>query len=131
MELTQEIIDKINSKSDSYEQGIYKEPYGIPVHIKDYVLYNRYSTGGYSGGNCWNDDRPTYYRNDDDNEFKILDIFLEEFCPNISYLQYRKVKELIHTNNEREYEYYGNSTDWEIQYIIISELFDLLETFKN
>ena len=55
--MTKEEIKEINDKCP-YNQGIFVEPSMIPVHIKEPVIYCRYKTGGYSGGNCWNDDEP-------------------------------------------------------------------------
>jgi hypothetical protein len=57
--MTEELIKKINSKAP-YEQGIFKQPWGIPVTIKDYVIYTRYGTGGYSGGSCYGDKAESY-----------------------------------------------------------------------
>jgi hypothetical protein len=34
---------------------------------------------------------------------------------------------MVHTNSETEYEYYGNSTEFEIEYIVLSELYAFLE----
>lgn len=48
MELTQEQIEAIN-KECPYNQGVFREPYGIPVKIKEPVIYCRYEIGGYSG----------------------------------------------------------------------------------
>lgn len=131
MELTKEQIDKINEEApnDWYEneQGIFTEPYGIPTHIKESVIYQRINTGGVSGGSCWDDSNPQYYSKDSNYPFIILDLVLKELIPNISYLQFKEIESLIHTNNETEYEYYGNSTEWEIKYVILSELIDKLK----
>ena len=61
------------------------------------------------------------------NRLKVLDIVLSKIYPNISYLGYREIEELIHTNEETELEYYGNSSDWKVEYIILSELESLIE----
>ena len=126
-----ELIKEINEKCP-YNQGIFKEPYGIPVHIKEPVIYCRYETGGYSGGSCWGDRNPEYYSEDvPKDRFKVLDLVLEVLFPDIKYLQYKQIEELIHDNEETEYEYYGNSTDWKCEYIILSELESLIEGWKK
>ncbi len=127
MKLTDEDIAQINNECP-YDQGIFKEPYGIPVHIKEHVIYGRYESGGYSGGSCWDDSDPRPYSNDAPHDrMKVLDIVLKKIRPNTTFLEYRMLSGLIHNNSETEYEYYGNSTDWTIEYIILSELYEAIE----
>ena len=127
--MTKEQIALINEKCP-YNQGIFKEPYGIPVKVKEPVIYMRWKTGGVSGGNYRDDSNPTRYRNEEAKpKFEALDIVLRELKPEISWLQFREIENLIHTNSETEYEYYGNSTDWSVEYIILSELEAKLKTF--
>lgn len=125
--MTKEQIEKIN-KECPYEQGIFVEPYGIPVHIKEPVVYMRCETGGVSGGSCWDSSNPQPYTSDEPKpKFKVLDLVLRELKPDLTYLQFREIEDLVHTNEETEYEYYGNSTDYRIEYIILSELEAALE----
>jgi len=125
--MTQELISEIN-KLCPYEQGIFVQPYGIPVLIKEPVAYYRYEIGGEHGGNCWGDS-PTNYSNDTPQDrMMVLDLILERIKPNITYLQFKKIESLIHTNEETQHEYYGNSTDYKIEYIILSELEKYLST---
>lgn len=127
--MTEEEINNVNKKCQ-YNQGIFKEPYGIPVHIKEPVIYTRYETGGYQGGSCWGTDAEPYCTDEPEDKFEVLDFVLEVLMPNITYLQYKKImNKLVHDNYESEYEYYGNSTDWKIEYIVLSELEELLKTF--
>jgi hypothetical protein len=128
MELTKADIEQINREAPS-DQGIFREPWGIPVHIKEPVVYMRWETGGMSGGNCWGDEAHYYESDDPKPKFKILDILFKKFKPEISYLQFREIEELIHTNHETQYEYYGNSENYEVQYILLSELLKKLESF--
>jgi len=127
MEITPELIKKIN-KECPYGQGIFKEPYGIPVSVKGLVVYTRYGTGGYSGGSCWDDSDPQpYYESEPKEKFKVLDLLLEEIFPKISYMQYKKIESIVRTNEETEWEYYGNSTDWKIEFIELDKLLKLLD----
>jgi len=129
MELTKEQIKEINNKCP-YNQGVFVEPYGIPTNIKEPVIYCRYETGGYSGGSCWDDSDPQPYTEDvPKDKMKVLEIVLMELCPNISYLQYKQIEQLIDYNEYEENEYYGNSTDWKIEFIQTSKLYELLESF--
>jgi len=128
MKLTEEDIQKINKDvKDSWNEGIFKEPNYIPVHIKEPVIYMRWETGGYSGGSCWDDSDPQPYYNDDKPKFTVLDLVLKKLKPDISYLNYKEIEKLIHSNSETEYEYYGNSRDYSVEYIILSDLYKLLE----
>lgn len=126
--LTKELIEKLNSQTSSSEQGIYVQPYGIPVSIKEAVIYMRHETGGVTGGSCWQNSHNRRYFNEEP-DFEILDMVLNELHPNITYLQYKKIANIIHTNEETQYEYYGNSIDYTIKYIVVSDLIKLLESF--
>jgi hypothetical protein len=129
MELTQEQIESIN-KECPYNQGVFREPYGIPVKIKEPVIYCRYEIGGFSGGSCWDDSDPQPYSEEPPKDrMKVLELVLKLLKPQISFLEYRMIEGLIHDNSETEYEYYGNSTDWKIEYIKLSDLYEALAKF--
>lgn len=136
MELTKEQIDKINKECpysyDSDAQGIFKEPTGIPDKIKTPVVYMRWETGGVSGGSCWDssDPRP-YTKNDPKPKFVVLDMVLKELMPDISYLQYKEVENLIHSSEKTDWEYYGNCTEYSIEYVVVDDLIKLLKSFKD
>jgi len=128
MELTIEQIEKINQVAPNEwqvnEQGVFTEPYGIPTYIKEPVIYMRWISGGWCGGSCWD----TYAQPFENSKpkFEVLDLVLSELKLSISFLQYRDIENLIHSNSETENEYYGNSTDYEIEYVILSELINVL-----
>ena len=128
--MKEELIKAINEKCP-YDQGIFFQPFGIPDGIETHVVYSRVETGGTSGGNCWNDDEARPYVADEAEEepMKVLDILLEEIAPKITYLQYKKIQKLIHSNEHTEWQYYGNSTDYKIEYILLPELENLLAQF--
>lgn len=121
--MTESQIRAINEKSP-YNQGIFFQPNHVPVSIKEHVIYKRTYVGGLSGGNCWDDTVPTYKKSyeGDSGEFEVLDLVLEELKPDITYLQVKKIMKLLHTNTETEWEYYGNSSEYLVKYIILSEL---------
>lgn len=115
-------INEINNKCP-YDQGIFIQPYGIPVNVKEPVVYMRCETGGYRGGGYGNDAKALPYTNNEpEPKFEALDLVLKELKPNITYLEYRGIEKLIHTNRETDQEYYGNSTDYNIKYIVLSDL---------
>lgn len=124
--MTEDKIKEINAKCP-YEQGIFVQPWGVPVSIKEPVIYSRYNTGGMSGGNCWGDEATHYEEEKPKEHMQVLDIVLKELKPDISYLDYKKIERLIHDNYETEHEYYGNSADYCVNYIILSKLEELLK----
>ena len=112
------------------EQGVFKEPYGIPHSIKEPVIYMRWKTGGMTGGSYSENSHLESYTCDGlEPKFKVLDLVLEELKPNLTFLQFREVEDLVHTQDwsDRE-DYYGNCTDYKIEYVILSELIKYLET---
>ena len=119
-----DLIKQINEKCP-YEQGIFTEPYGVEF-IKEPVVYMRYESGGFSGGNCWDSTKPRHYVNNDIPNFEVLDLVLQELMPSVSYLQFKQISKLEHSTEQNEWEYYGNSTEYEIKYIILSELEELI-----
>lgn len=133
--ITKEQIEKINSLAPNQwqtnEQGIWTEPFGVPNNIKGLVVYQRYEKGGYSGGSCWDDSDPQPYYNSFIPDFTILDLVLMEIAPNITYLQYKKIEQLIVHSEKTEYEYYGNQTDFGMKFIILDDLINLLKEFKQ
>lgn len=128
-ELSQEIITKVNNRLNDecmYDQGIFREPQNIPTNIKEPVVYMRWNCGGISGGSCWDSSRPRHYEGDDKPEFKALDYLLEEIYPNITYLTYKKISGIVNNVDYSEGGYYGNRDDYEIEYILVSKLLELL-----
>lgn len=130
MLLTEDEIKEINNKCP-HEQGIFKEPYGIPTEIKEHVIYCRTEIGGVSGGSCWDSSNPQHYTCEPSKErMKILDIVLKKVWPDLSYLQYKEVESLINDSERTEWEYYGNNTEWRIEYIKLSDIEKLKASFK-
>jgi len=127
MLFTLEEIKELN-KGYGRDEGIFLQPTNIPATIKTHVIYMRYSDGGMTGGNCWNDDAPHHYSNDDRPDFDILNDVLERVAPALTYLQYRKVEKLIEDGwGYSEWEYYGNSTDYAVKFIVLDKLEELLK----
>ncbi len=124
------VIEKINRLCNG-NQGVFLQPNFIPVDVKELVIYTSYETGGYRGGGYRDEDEPRrYVENEPEDKWKVLDLVLEELSSDISYLQYKRILRLVHTNEETQREYYGNSTDWKAEYIILSELENLLRQIK-
>lgn len=100
-----------------------------PEKINKPRLFVEWSTGGVSGGSCWESSDPQpYTSHDKPKELQILDVILERICPTISFLQYKALyKQLVKYDVRTENEYYGNSTDYANLQVDLKELFDYLE----
>jgi hypothetical protein len=127
--LTQEEIDQFNVGPWHYNYGIFKEPYGIDISEKRMVIYHRVRTGGYSGGNCCDEEDSRWDAADHEleNSLEGFEKVLELVCPEITFLHYRRIMKLVKSNEKTEYEYYGNSDDWLIQWIPLHDLYKELE----
>jgi hypothetical protein len=75
--------------------------------------------GGISGGSCWDtgeggDPHYAYTEAHDDPTIECLDDILAKFCPEITFLQYKRlVKEAELTSEESgTNDYYGNSSNY-------------------
>jgi hypothetical protein len=128
--LDKELIKRVNDKCP-YGQGIFFQPFGIPDGIQEHVIYSSYESGGYSGGSCWGDMAKRFTKEMPKDHMAVLDILLTEIVPNLSFLQYKKIQSLIKSNEMSQWEYYGNSTDSVIEYILVSELENLLNEINN
>lgn len=131
MELTAKQIEMINKAApmewQKNEQGIFTQPWGIPDNIKEPVIYMRWETGGVSGGSCWDSSNlQPYVREEGEPKFDVLDLTLKELCPQITYLQFREIENLIKSNKKTEWEYYGNRTDFSVKFIVLSDLISYL-----
>jgi hypothetical protein len=100
------------------------------VDLENHFLYVQWSAGGISGGSCWDEgEQDNHYRTagEPEPQFDDIDEVLTELCPDLSFLQYKKlmakvVKQGIYTVNE----YYGNSSDYGYKVVNLQELFDAL-----
>lgn len=96
-----------------------------------YVIAIRYSTGGIAGGSCWDDSENYTFRSDppDKEELNYIENALIKIAPNISFFNYFQIKQLENEDFETENEYYGNSTDYRIQFVFVEDLMNKLIEF--
>jgi len=75
---------------------------------KTKYMYSESWSGGGTWGNCWGDTGEI--SGDDPNDFKEFDELLERLCPNITFLQYKKIyHECVDIETTYEHDYYGGS----------------------
>ncbi len=130
MELTQSQIEAIN-KECPYGQGIFREPFGIPNHIKELVVYTKWESGG-RGGSCWDDEdtvNEDYTSDRPSDAFKVLDLTLKVLKPEVTFLQFKEIQNLVQSNTETDYGYYGDYTEDTIEWIVLSDLYEALAKF--
>ena len=119
-----------NQQNRPIRSGSFKETYGIDTKVKEHVIYMRYETGRMNGGGYRGNSNLHYVKGDGRGNFTVLDMVLKKLKPEISYLEYKDIENLIRSNNDRDNEdYYGNSTDYVVEYILMSELENIL--FKD
>jgi hypothetical protein len=98
------------------------------INLDDAILV-KWSTGGISGGNCWSGSDNLYStEGEQEPEFRDLDVILENVCPKITYLEYKKlvhgiVEQVSWTDNE----YYGNSTTYACKKVVLRKLWEKLQ----
>lgn len=90
-------------------------------------------TGGYNGGNCWDDTAPSYYKHDDlpdKTDFEQLISFVEEVAvKTVPFSAWRYIfKHIVTVNEKTEYEYYGNSSDYAWYEANTKEVLDFLKS---
>ncbi len=88
-----------------------------------FLVSDKWTTGGASGGNCYGDDAKTIYFAEKEKPLTDLDKLLGQLMPSISYLRYKNVESLIEIHNWHESEYYGNYYDYAVKYIDLVDLF--------
>lgn len=127
--LTSEDILDIN-KMCPLDMGVFCEPFGIPDDIKEHVVYMRWINGGIKGGSCWgtkhHDREP-----DPKPRFKALDLVLKFIKPDLTFLQFREIEELIQSSEKTEFQYYGNRTEHAVEFIVLSDLYKKLQEIEN
>lgn len=94
------------SKDRSHSYGGYYRNEDKPCKTK--YMYSEDWSGGGTWGNCWGEEGSISA--DEPNNFDELDNLLQKICPNITYLQYKKIeKECVDIEESYEHDYYGGT----------------------
>lgn len=95
------------------------------------AIHWSWSTGGASGGNCWDDSPATYSGSGETApDTTPLDTFLMDNFTGLSFMQYKKIVSLVISGEASYNEYYGNYTDYAIRYITYDSLLSALTEFE-
>lgn len=94
--------------------------------IEHLYLYWEWSTGGVSGGSCWDSSNPQPYTSSE-VEDSALDRLFEEYFPNITFLSYRNfLSKFVKVGEYSLGEYYGNCTNYATRTVNLLELYNFL-----
>lgn len=88
----------------------------------------RWTTGGVSGGSCWDSSNPrSYVSSEIPEELNSIDIILEKLNPEITFIQYKRLTAgLVKSDSYSQNEYYGNSTNYAVKRVDLKELYEAL-----
>lgn len=79
---------------------------GGDLNGKSKYMYSESWSGGGTWGNCWGDEGDIGV--EEGKEFNELDNLLEKICPNITFLQYKKIRsECVSMDEHYDHDYYG------------------------
>lgn len=93
---------------------------------KTKYMYSESWSGGGTWGNCWGDEGTIY--GEDPNDFIEFDNFLESIYPNITFLQYKKIrKECVDVETSYESDYYGGKETIHRWRCDMEKLYELLK----
>lgn len=92
-------------------------------YANDTTIEVRWTTGGMTGGNCWGGKANCSISSDPEPEFEDLDRILEQACPQIGFIQYKRiVQDIVKYDRKTSYEYYGNYYNYSIKTVNLEKL---------
>ncbi len=116
-----------------FEDTVYEKPYNhfnkgrILKEGREFYSV-KWEVGGSTGGNCWNGQSKRYSVSTPEPDFEIFDQVLELFCPNLTFLQYKKLTRVVLLKDtELDREWYGNYTEYGVKKVYLDDLHKYLE----
>lgn len=92
-----------------------------------YDIYEYWTVGGMTGGNCWSEGGHYGVTAEPEPEFTVLDSILNAVVPEIRFLQYKSLIAFLQRTDEyTESEYYGNYYDKRRKLINLVALYNYL-----
>jgi len=115
---------KLFNKKNSPYLGGYRD--ASHVDLESVLASDAWVVGGRCGGSCWGGvaDRPV--SSEPEKEIEVLDKFLEENFPSISFLTYRRILKKLQYEEYSCSEYYGNYTESRFAFISIDDIAEVL-----
>jgi hypothetical protein len=125
--MTYEEFEKIvNSSLDNMSSYASRWKGEDSFTIENGNIVQKHVSGGAEGGNCWGDEARYFSNNSGPQKFIPLDNILKAVAPEISYLKYKEIEDLIVEGEDCDREYYGNYTDYTTFSLDIEKLYDTL-----
>jgi hypothetical protein len=116
-----------NHRPWSYYYASKEEKSEAKKYLSNFLIQTIY-LGGIGGGSCWDEGESHHYYSSsgEKREFTYLDELLTKAVPDISFLKYKDISELVKEDERSESEYYGNTSDYLTYSINLSDLYDYL-----
>lgn len=133
-------LDKMIMETENVYYYVYKhsvtavDPYSIAFKPmcsrKEKVMTSDSWSGGGTSGNCWDDELHTIYP-EDAPSFKKFDDFIEKICPNITFIQYKKLyNECVSIESYPECDYYGGCETRNYYECNMVKLYEMMQEMK-
>ena len=108
---------------------VYCDKNQIILNNDRYLHSDSWCLGG-TWGNCWGD-RGTISSESSPSSFEEFDNIIEKFCPDISFMRYKKIyNQCVSTGTSSENDYYGGSSNRAYYICDMKELFNQLLELK-
>lgn len=138
-EIDMDWLDDMIMNSDNIYYYTYKHsvravsPYDVafkPMCHEGNIMTSDDWSGGGTSGNCWDDELHTIYP-DDPPAFRKFDEFIEEICPSITFMQYKKLyNECVTTASRACGDYYGGCEIRNYYECDMEKLYEMMEEMK-
>lgn len=94
---------------------------------EDYI-YVKWLSGGQTGGSCWDEDEPKFYKVNGEEEprFDSLSTLIDELTPDLSYKDFSRIEEKMQKGNYQEYEYYGNYSIYSYKKLRLMDIYEVV-----
>jgi hypothetical protein len=98
----------------------------VRLGSEEYMKSSGWCLGG-TAGSCWSNEKTTVSASAQPASFVEFDDLLSEICPNISFLQYKKIyNHCVSTDESTEHDYYGGSCSYGCYTCNVPELYKML-----
>jgi hypothetical protein len=133
--ILQELEDFKKGACNPYLSG-YRAPSGsneIDLSSKDFkgFVSDSWVIGGMTGGDCWGSEADQAVTASEPEELTLLEEFLEQKMPKLSFLDYKKLRKLIKSEEWGRGEYYGNYYKYKCYYITFEDIANCLSETED